>query len=153
MENNTLQANEGKTFELDLLDLQAEMARRQKRTDLSEFTSQIQELMRLDISLPVLLDWLERKGRKMTLTALRRYVVRTYGEEHYRIYVNRNGWKKTKLSATNESALINNLPRSNEKNNSNDVNKNKGSDVTIAGVTEIQQILNAPPMRYPPRKK
>lgn len=135
---------------IELADLQAQQAARQKRTDLGPFRDQIEELMRLDISLPLVLGWLKnRQGFKTTLSALRRYVVRTFGSQHYSDYVDRNGWKK----ARTKSALNNVQTIHDRKNIYKEVNKNSVEGVNMDGVTQIQQILNAPAVRYPPRKK
>lgn len=83
------------TNELD--ELLNETQRRQRlKTDLSEFSDQLKEMMRLNISLPVILEWLEKQKKTTTLPALRRYVKRVFGDEHYEDFVRRNGWHKTK---------------------------------------------------------
>ena len=83
--------------ETDLAELQAQATQRQRvKTDLSEFEAAIKKMMELDISLPLVLGWLEKKGKTTTLPALRRYVRSVFGEDFYDDFANRNGWQKTK---------------------------------------------------------
>ena len=85
------------TNELD--ELLNETRRRQRiKTDLSDFSDRLREMMRLNISLPVMLEWLETQKKTTTLPALRRYVRRVFGDAHYEDFVRRNGWLKTKKS-------------------------------------------------------
>lgn len=145
-----------KVNETLLAEMQAEASRRQRTTDFAEFKDPIKEMMRLNISLPIVLGWLIKEGKKTTLPALRRYVVREFGEKNYEDYVIRNGWKKTKRTK-NEVGTLNNYEASFfVKNNANYVNNRETSDVKIdaeGGVSEIHKILSAPPSKYPPRKK
>lgn len=96
----------------ELLDLLDETRRRQRRTtDLSKFDTQIKEMMGLNISLPVILEWLEKKGNKTTLPALRRYVKRVFGDNHYAEFMKRNGWLKTKHGKPIERQLVANTEK------------------------------------------
>lgn len=53
-----------------------------------------------DVSLPFILNWLiEKKGEKLVLRTLRKYVVFKIGRPAYEKYLKRNGWFKTKESA------------------------------------------------------
>jgi len=80
-----------------LNELLAEARKRQrKKTDLLDFEPQIKEMMRLNISLPIILGWLEKEDKKTTLPALRRYVKKAFGEDHYEDFTRRNGWMKVK---------------------------------------------------------
>ena len=64
----------------ELLDeLVKETQRRQRRrTDLSAYDDKLKEMLNLNISLPVILDWLAKQESITTLPALRRHVVRTF---------------------------------------------------------------------------
>lgn len=92
--------------EKDLDELIKETQRRQrKKTDLSAYEAKLKEMLDLDISLPVILDWIfkEEKDKKYTtLPALRRYVVRTFGESFYHDFMKRNGWLKIKSKITSQ---------------------------------------------------
>ena len=78
-------------------ELVRETQRRQRRkTDLSAYEDKIREMLDLNISLPVVLEWLSKQGNVTTLPALRRYVVRVFGEDVYHDFMKRNGWLKTK---------------------------------------------------------
>ena len=70
--------------------------RQRRRTDLSAYNEKLKEMLDLNISLPVVLDWLAKQETVTTLPALRRYVVRTFGENFYHDFLKRNGWLKTK---------------------------------------------------------
>ena len=89
-------------LELDMLEseldqLLTETLRRQRRkTDLSEFDGPLREMMEANISLPVMLDWLKKKGQITTMPALRRYVRRVFGDDYYDGFVKRNGWHRNK---------------------------------------------------------
>lgn len=82
----------------ELLDeLVKETQRRQRRrTDLSAYDDKLKEMLDLNISLPVILDWLAKQESITTLPALRRHVVRTFGQDFYNEFLKRNGWLKTK---------------------------------------------------------
>lgn len=137
-------------FDLELRKMIEVMDRKKiKRTNLGAFDDRLRKLMDLDVSLPVILEWLTEKGRKTTLPALRRYVVRTFGKDFYLNYTRRNGWQKS----PNKVALNNATHKNSSENFAGDVNKNSRDDVSILGVTEIHQILSSPPTRYPPRKR
>ena len=73
--------------------------RQRVKTDLAEFEAAIRKMMELDISLPLVLTWLEKKGKITTLPALRRYVRKAFGEGFYENFASRNGWQKTKKGA------------------------------------------------------
>lgn len=92
--------------EKDLDELIKETQRRQRRkTDLSAYKAKLKEMLDLDISLPVILGWItkEEADKKFTtLPALRRYVVRTFGEGFYHDFMKRNGWLKTKSKITSK---------------------------------------------------
>ena len=102
--------------ESELQQLLDETQRRQRRkTDLTEFEPAIKEMMDANVSLPVLLSWLEKKGKVTTLPALRRYVRRIFGEDFYDEFVKRNGWQRTKepkqaTGNTNSKAGTGDLP-------------------------------------------
>lgn len=82
--------------EFDELKKQTLLRQRQK-TNLIEHETAIKKLLDLDVSLPVILEWLiEKKKIVTTLPALRRFVRRTFSEEFYDGFVVRNGWQKTK---------------------------------------------------------
>lgn len=84
-------------LESELDQLLTETLRRQRRkTDLSEFDGPLKEMMEANISLPVMLDWLKKKGEITTLPALRRYVRRVFGDDYYDDFVKRNGWHRNK---------------------------------------------------------
>lgn len=84
-------------LESELDQLLTETLRRQRRkTDLSEFDGPLKEMMKTNISLPVMLDWLKKKGEITTLPALRRYVRRVFGDDYYDDFVKRNGWHRNK---------------------------------------------------------
>lgn len=88
----------------ELEELMRETQRRKRlKTDLSEFEPSLKEMMDLNISLPVMLDWLERKGVTTTLPALRRYVKRVFGEDFYNDFAKRNGWLKTPKKGETEA--------------------------------------------------
>lgn len=106
MENKDRQKDIGtvknavKIEEKELAELQAQAALRQRiKTDLAEFEAAIKKMMELDISLPLVLTWLEKKGKITTLPALRRYVRKAFGEGFYENFASRNGWQKTKKGA------------------------------------------------------
>lgn len=85
-----------------------ETRRRQRRkTDLSEFDTTLKEMMDLDISLPVILTWLEKQEKQTTLPALRRYIRRVFGEEFYDRFLLRNGWQRTKQEEKKKSTATN----------------------------------------------
>lgn len=92
--------------EKDFLDelIRETRRRRRTRTDLSPFSEKLKEMMNLDISLPVILEWLEKQQFKTTLPALRRFVVRTFGEDFYHDFLKRNGWLKTKYKTSARAA-------------------------------------------------
>ena len=84
-------------LESEIDQLLTETLRRQRRkTDLSEFDGPLKEMMEANISLPVMLDWLKKKGEVTTLPALRRYVRRVFGDDYYDDFVKRNGWHRNK---------------------------------------------------------
>jgi len=103
-----------------------ETRRRQRTTDFTLFRERIEEMMRLNISLPVILDWLKKSGKDTTLPALRRFVVRAFGEDCYDNYVARNGWKKSKkkkIEEESKNSYSSNLSTINSGNNVNEINK------------------------------
>ena len=60
----------------------------------------IEEMMKLNISLPLIKGWLEeKKGVVVTLQTLRNFTIKTFGQDHYIDFVTRNGWLKTKKGA------------------------------------------------------
>ncbi|MDQ1835206.1 hypothetical protein [Massilia scottii] len=74
-----------------------ETKRRQRRkTDLSAFDARLKEMMDLNISLPVILTWLQEQDKTTTLPALRRYIRRQFGDDLYDDFLVRNGWQRTK---------------------------------------------------------
>lgn len=78
--------------------------RQRKKTDLLDFEPQLKEMMRLNISLPIILGWLEKEDKKTTLPALRRYVKKAFGEDHYEEFTKRNGWMKVKVEKEEQKA-------------------------------------------------
>lgn len=80
-------------------ELKRKSLRRQRfKVNLFEFETSIKKLMDLDVSLPVILEWLvEEKKVSTTLPALRRFVKRILGDHFYDSYTARNGWKKSKI--------------------------------------------------------
>lgn len=88
----------------ELLDeLVRETQRRQRRrTDLSAYDDKLKEMLDLNISLPVILDWLAKQESITTLPALRRHVVRTFGQDFYNNFLKRNGWLKTKSKSKSQ---------------------------------------------------
>jgi len=88
----------------EFVELQTLTLLRQKRkTNLDEHETSIKTLMELNVSLPIILDWLEEKKISTTLPALRRFIRRMFGEAFYDDFVFRNGWQKTKRGQ-NQSA-------------------------------------------------
>lgn len=70
--------------------------RQRRKTNLVEYETAIKKLMDLDVSLPVILEWLvEEKKISTTLPALRRFVRRIFGA-FYDDFTVRNGWHKNK---------------------------------------------------------
>lgn len=111
-----------------LLELIDETRRRQRlKTDLAEFDEQMKEMMDLNISLPVVLGWLEKQGKKTTLPALRRYVKRVFGDAYYDDFVRRNGWLKTKAGETKRS----------EKPRTAPTRASKSPDVAVVPVNRL----------------
>lgn len=81
----------------ELEELKAQATQRQRvKTDLYEYSDALRKMMEADISLPLILGWLEKRGKTTTLPALRRYVRKTFGEEFYQAFTTRNGWQKSK---------------------------------------------------------
>lgn len=79
--------------------------RQRRRTDLSAYNEKLKEMLDLNISLPVVLDWLAKQETVTTLPALRRYVVRTFGETFYHDFLKRNGWLKTKSQQVSKKLI------------------------------------------------
>jgi hypothetical protein len=84
--------------------------RQRRKTNLVEYETAIKKLMDLDVSLPVILEWLvQEKKIATTLPALRRFVIRTFSDGFYDEFTVRNGWQKNKskrvshISQANES--------------------------------------------------
>jgi hypothetical protein len=95
LQQRKLRKNEMTTEEF--IELQTRTLLRQKRKiNLNEHEISIKTLMELNVSLPIILDWLEEKKILTTLPALRRFIKRTFGEKFYNDFVFRNGWQKTK---------------------------------------------------------
>jgi tRNA U38,U39,U40 pseudouridine synthase TruA len=139
-----------------LTQLMKETQRRKRlKTDLSQFDDKLKEMMRLDISLPVIVDWLSEQGKATTLQALRRYVKRIFGEDHYDNFVKRNGWSKTKSSKViQKTKLPINSFDERQKSSHNPANLGDSeSSKEVAGVSEIHKVLNTPLQKYPVRKK
>ena len=64
---------------------------------IAPYSGKIEEMMRLNISLPLIKGWLEeKKGVVVTLQTLRNFTIKTFGQDHYIDFVTRNGWLKTK---------------------------------------------------------
>lgn len=90
---------------------QRTLLRQRRKTNLIEHETAIKKLMELDVSLPVILEWLvEEKQVATTLPALRRFVRRTFGEEFYNNFAARNGWQKNKLQKSTSSARVSKTP-------------------------------------------
>lgn len=84
---------------------QRTLQRQRRKTNLIEHETAIKKLMDLDVSLPVILEWLVgEKQIATTLPALRRFVNRSFGEVFYEEFTARNGWQKNKLQKTTTSA-------------------------------------------------
>lgn len=94
--------------EIDFDGLQKRTLLRQRRkTNLVEHQASIKKLMDLDVSLPVMLEWLlNEKKVETTLPALRRFVRKTFGEEFYNNFAARNGWQKSKHEKSSSSARM-----------------------------------------------
>lgn len=125
--------------------LEEKLRRRRKKTDLSQFDGNLREMMDLDISLPVILDWLISKGQITTLPALRRYVRRVFGEEFYDDFTERNGWMKRKQEK----------PISAESGTKPSVNKQTKPPTPeeIRGILDMKVDLSSiPPSPLPPPK-
>lgn len=83
------------------------LQRQRFKINLNEHETSIRKLMDLDVSLPVILEWLvEEKQIATTLPALRRFIRRTFGEPFYDSFTARNGWKKSKLQKITASSLV-----------------------------------------------
>lgn len=81
------------------------LLRQRRKTNLVEHQISIKKLMDLNVSLPVMLEWLlEEKKVDTTLPALRRFVRREFGDEFYNNFVARNGWQKAKHEKSLSSA-------------------------------------------------
>lgn len=75
--------------------------RRRLKTDLSAFDTYLKEMLDLNISLPVMMEWLlKEKQTTTTLPALRRYVRRVFGDDFYQAFLIRNGWQKRPREAS-----------------------------------------------------
>jgi hypothetical protein len=73
------------------------LLRQRRKTNLVEYESAIKKLVGMDVSLPVILEWLVKKNNiATTLPALRRFVRRSFGELLYDEFMTRNGWQKKK---------------------------------------------------------
>lgn len=119
----------------ELDELLLETQRRQRRkTDLAEFDSSLKKMMDLDISLPVILEWLEKKGEKTSLPALRRYVIRIFGDEFYSDFMRRNGWLKKKRIAKPVAAIAQPDPQ-----------KTIGTKPPTSAAQQPGETTNAPP--------
>lgn len=82
------------------------LLRQRFKLNLFEFETSIKKLMDLDVSLPVILEWLvEEKKISTTLPALRRFIRRTFGDQFYDDFTVRNGWKKSKIQHDAQSAF------------------------------------------------
>ena len=96
--------------ELDELK-QRTLLRQRRKINLIEHETAIKKLMDLDVSLPVILEWLiGEKQIAITLPALRRFVNRSFGEAFYEDFTSRNGWQKTKLQKISPSARLGKTP-------------------------------------------
>ncbi|TDK61216.1 hypothetical protein [Sapientia aquatica] len=84
--------------ETKFLELQMQTLKRKKRkTNLNEYETSINRLMNLDVSLPIILEWLTGERKILTtLPALRRFIRRVFGDEFYDDFMRRNGWYKSK---------------------------------------------------------
>lgn len=90
---------------------QRTLQRQRRKTNLIEHEAAIKKLMDLDVSLPVILEWLVgEKQIVTTLPALRRFVNRSFGEAFYEEFTARNGWQKTKPQKTFPSARVGKTP-------------------------------------------
>jgi len=77
--------------------LKAKAASRKRiKTNLIAHYELIKRMLDADISLPLIFEWLAENGVETTLTTLRRFVKRTYGEAFYDDFSKRNGWHKKK---------------------------------------------------------
>lgn len=90
---------------------QRTLLRQRRKTNLIEHEAAIKKLMDLDVSLPVILEWLVgEKQTATTLPALRRFVNRSFGEAFYEDFTSRNGWQKSKPQKTSPSARAGKTP-------------------------------------------
>jgi hypothetical protein len=83
------------------------LLRQRRKANLVEHETAIKKLMEMNVSLPVVLEWLiEKKNITTTLPALRRFVRRSFGESFYDEFAARNGWQKKKLKKILSSVRI-----------------------------------------------
>lgn len=148
-----------------LTELMDETRRRQRlKTDLAEFDGQMKEMMNLNISLPVILGWLEKEGKTTTLPALRRYVKRVFGDAYYDDFVRRNGWLKTKAGDLKKSEKPSTtLTRAAGAPDVDVVPANRPAPTpsplpahppeTKDGISKVQEVLMQPPTKFPKRQK
>ena len=124
-----------------LLELMDETRRRQRlKTDLGEFDEQIKEMMDLNISLPVVLGWLEKQKKTTTLPALRRYVKRVFGDAFYDDFLRRNGWLKTKAAEPNKSKTTITTPASSAPDGADDAAPvNRAAPTTPTTLAEMKK--------------
>jgi hypothetical protein len=97
--------------------------RQRRKTNMVEYQTAIKQLMDLDVSLPVILEWLiEEKKIATTLPALRRFVIRIFGGQVYGDFVTRNGWQKRKSQTKSQSVLADkaSIPTSERQEKSNE---------------------------------
>ena len=121
--------------EIELEELKVKsLQRRRQKTNLVEHQVAILKLMELDISLPLVLDWLiDKKCISTTLPALRRFVKKAFGQKFYDEFTNRNGWQKHKQSAPPKAAMLTNQFGA-------EVNREThlGGQVSLAGLSQKQ---------------
>lgn len=87
------------------------LLRQRRKANLVEHETAIKKLLDLDVSLPVILEWLVGKNKiETTLPALRRFVRRTFSEEFYDDFVVRNGWQKTKQEKSSSLGRASAIP-------------------------------------------
>lgn len=114
-----------------LVKLTAERNSKKRKFDLSEFDSTIEKMLGLNVSLPVIQNWFEEKEIKISLPALRRYIIRTFGNDLYTAFLERNGWTKTK---SNDNTRKPRKPRANTDDNTTATTPNLDEDTVSASV-------------------
>lgn len=94
--------------ELQQILARAEQTRRggkpAKYPRLADRKDSILELMRLNVSLPLILEWLNKNGEEIVLNTLRKFVIYEIGRDNYDDYLKRNGWYKARRQSNKTTA-------------------------------------------------